>query len=315
MEFTEFRVRWQINELSTTGMSMENNTLSKKEMARAGKDILQARMPSEFLAAWLMHCGILPDRERRTFEHYYGNFDTLKSERMRWAYDQQLKEATELVRRQSGLKLLEVGSGCGTESLWFSINGANVTSVDIKTDRLATARARQKLLEEFTGDKLQCHFERQNLLEMEGSDRFDLIWVQQTFHHLEPRADCVQAISRLLRPGGSIVISEVNAWNPLIQLILLCRRGVRTICHFEDENGRQVPYGNERILTAPRLKRWFQDAGLSRGKTNYYRVLPSHPVFDRFTKMERKLSGSAIVPLQTHYNFVTSKPAGRPADR
>ena len=92
----------------------------------------------------------MPDRERRTFEHYYGNFDTLKSERMRWAYDQQLKEATELVRRQSGLKLLEVGSGCGTESLWFSINGANVTSVDIKTDRLATARARQKLLEELS---------------------------------------------------------------------------------------------------------------------------------------------------------------------
>ena len=287
---------------------MKNDMASKKEMARAERDILQARKPSEFLAAWLSHSGILPDQERQTFEHYYENFATLRSERMRWAYDQQLKEATELVRRQPGLKLLEVGSGCGTESLWFSFNGANVTSVDIKTDRLATARARQKLLEKFTGKKLQCRFKKQNLLEMKEQDHFDLIWVQQTFHHLEPRADCVRAISSLLRPGGWLVVSEVNAWNPLLQLQLLRRRGLQTICHFEDENGNLLPYGNERILTASRLKRWFRDVGLRRGEAKYYRVFPSHPIFDRFSALERMISGSPIVPLNTHYNYVAQKP-------
>lgn len=282
--------------------------VAKKEFQLARDAIISARKASDFLAGWLKHSAILPDRERATFEHYYGNFDTLTSERMRWAYDQQLQQATGLVRGKPGLKLLEVGSGCGTESLWFAFNGADVTSIDIKTDRLATARARNKLMEGFTGDKLRCRFEKRNLLEMEGSGRFDLIWVQQTFHHLEPRAQCVQAISRLLAPGGSVVISEVNAWNPLIQLLLLRRRGFQTICHFEDEDGRQVPYGNERILTAPRLKRWFRDAGLGTAQANYYRVLPSHPVFDRFARVERLISGSPIVPLQTHYNFVAQKP-------
>lgn len=277
-------------------------------MDRAKACILDARSPSEFLAAWLKHSEVLPDKERATFEHYYGNFGTLNSERMRWAYDQQLRQATDLVRRQPGLKLLEIGSGCGTESLWFSFIGADVTSVDIKIDRLDTARARQKLMEKFMGEKLMCRFEKQNLLDMQSADIFDLIWVEQTFHHLEPRADCVQAIVRLLRPGGYVVISETNAWNPLIQLQLFRRRGFQTLCHFEDEDGRKMPYGNERILTASRLKRWFKKAGLDGMEANYYRILPSNPVFDRFSGLERRISGSPVVPLHTHYNFVARKP-------
>ena len=280
----------------------------KTENTNAGAAIISAPSPSVFLAEWLKNSEILPEAERRTFEGYYRNFGTLGSPRMRWAYDRQLDEVTKLVRSRPGLELFEVGAGCGTEALWFALVGADVTSIDIKTDRLNTARARQKLMERYMGGELNCRFQQQNLLETEGENRFDLIWAEQAFHHLEPRAECVAAITRLLRPGGYVVISEVNAWNPLIQLQLFMRRGFQTLSHFEDEDGNLVPYGNERILTARRLNRWFRDAGLGQSETNYYRVLPSNAAFDRFTAFERLISGSALMPLNTHYNFVARKP-------
>lgn len=280
-----------------------------KASKSAQERILAARQPSEFLAAWLENSDLLPPPERATFEHYYGNFGNLASERMRQAYDRQLEEVMELMHRQAGLELLEVGAGCGTESLWFTVNGAQVTSIDIKTDRLAVARERQHILEDYLGRKLQCHFEQQSLLEMDGADRFDLIWVQQTFHHLEPRAECVAAITRLLRPGGSVVMSEVNAWNPLLQLLLLRRRGFKTIAEFEDDSGALIPYGNERILTAAALKRWFRRAGLPESRVSYYRVFPSHPGFDKLASIERLIAGSRLIPLFTHYNFVARKQA------
>lgn len=305
----------RIGSLIYTGLKLGRKHLISLKMAseldngNARREFLAASCPSEFLATWLGRAGLLSPEERQTFQSYYCNFGTLASERMRWAYDRQLEEVTDVIRASPGQNVLEVGCGCGTESLWFAFNGADVTSIDIKTDRLATARSRQKILERMLDRKLKCQFIEQNLLEMEGQDRFDIVWVQQTFHHLEPRADCVAALSRLIRPGGKLIVSEVNAWNPLIQGLLFRRRGFRTICDYEDERGCKVIYGNERILTASRLRRWFTDAGLNHRRSTYYRVFPSNRIFDTFSWLERKISGSMLVPLQTHYNFVASKPA------
>ena len=280
-----------------------------KILQTAAEQILTSRRPSDFLAAWLRNCGLLVPENRRVFAHYYRNFRELRSHRLRRVYDRQLEEIMNLVAATARPRVLEVGSGCGTESLWFSLNGATVTSIDIKQDRLAVARERQSLLEGFVGHKLDCQFERKSLLDVDGNSKYDLIWVQQTFHHLEPRAECVAAIVRLLRPGGAVVMSEVNAWNPLVQLMLLRRRGLKTIVEFSDVDGRRMAYGNERILTASSLGRWFQRFGLSKGTSAYYRLLPSHPVFDRLDLLERCLSGRILKPLYTHYNFVAWKPA------
>lgn len=282
--------------------------MSEEGWELARECILAAQRPSEFLAAWLEHSAILSPKARTTFEHYYGNFGSLSSERLRWSYDRQLQEVTELVSCQVGVKVLEIGAGCGTESLWFAFKGAYVKSIDIRADRLAVARERQSILETFLERELQCRFEQQSLLEITDAELFDVIWIQQTFHHLEPRAHCVDAIARLVRPGGAVVLSEVNALNPLLQLLLLRRRGFKTIIQLESEGGQLIPYGNERILTASSLKRWLQKAGLSESTVSYYRILPSDPRFDRLAKLERMISGSPLIPLHTHYNLVARKP-------
>ena len=272
------------------------------------EDILAATKPSEFLSAWLRNSQILPPTARETFLGYYHNFGHLQSDRLRWAYDRQLQEISQLVSERSGLRVLEVGAGCGTESLWFAKLGARVTSIDVKEDRLEVARARQAALDDLAGRKIDCRFERRSLVEMPESEQFDLVWVQQTFHHLEPRAECVAAIVRLLRPGGAAVISEVNAWNPFIQLMLLRRRGFNTITYYEDADGKRIYYGNERILPAAALVQWFRRAGLVDPKVSYYRVLPSHPAFDRLAGIERRMGSWPLKPLFTHYNLVARRP-------
>lgn len=272
------------------------------------EEILDSTTPSAFLSAWLRNSRLLPPAPRETFLGYYHNFGDLRSDRLRWAYDRQLQEISQLVSERPGLRVLEVGAGCGTESLWFAKLGASVTSIDIKEDRLEAARARHAVLEALAGHRIDCRFERRSLIEMPGSEQFDLVWVQQTFHHLEPRADCVAAIVGLLRPGGAAVISEVNAWNPFIQLMLLRRRGLNTITYYEDADGNRIHYGNERILPAAALVRWFRRAGLVDPKVSYYRVLPSHPAFDRLAGIERRLASWPLTPLFTHYNLVARKP-------
>ena len=271
-------------------------------------EILASTKPSEFLSAWLRNAQLLPAAARETFLDYYHNFRDLRSDRLRWAYDRQLQEISQLVAERPGLRVLEVGAGCGTESLWFAKLGASVTSIDIKDDRLEVARARQAVLEDLAGRKIDCRFERKSLLEMPGTEQFDLVWVQQTFHHLEPRAGCVTAIVRLLRPGGAVVISEANAWNPFIQLMALRIRGFKTITYYEDADGNRIHYGNERILPAAALVQWFRRAGLVDPKVSYYRVLPSHPAFDRLAGIERRMGSWPLKPLFTHYNFVARRP-------
>jgi hypothetical protein len=47
--------------------------------------------------------------------------------------------------------------------------------------------------------------------------------------HLEPRADVVAKLARLVVPGGHVVFSEANGWNPLLQAFLFKLRGTKTM--------------------------------------------------------------------------------------
>lgn len=256
----------------------------------------------DFLAVWLREA-LLPAALQHVFDHHYGSYKTHFPPRMRELYSSQTHELMALVGATRGCRMLEVGSGCGTESLWAAMHGARVVGIDIRADRVAVARARQAVLETALGRTLDCRFEVRSLLDV-AAVRHDVLWLEQAVHHLEPREQALDRIVALLEPGGHLVVSEANAANPLLQLQLFLRRGWRTVGTLVDEDGRTHAYGNERVLRAGTLVRALERRGVRTQSVRGFRVFPNLPAFDGARRLEAALERPALRPLLTHYNYV-----------
>jgi 2-polyprenyl-3-methyl-5-hydroxy-6-metoxy-1,4-benzoquinol methylase len=258
---------------------------------------------SEFLEVWLRR-NLLPDEEAGALYAYYRSYRRNFGPYLKHHYRNQTRELMVLLEAEPSARVLEVGCGCGTESLWMAAQGVTVAAVDVTESFLNVAAARKKILECALGHRLECEFHRKSILDMEGGP-YDLIWMEQAFHHLEPRAAIVEKIGGLLRPGGHLVVSENNAWNPLQQLVLFKMRGTKTIV---DVDG--VPWGNERILTAGRLRRQFERCGIEKITLRYFRTLPNRHWSDMLTARIGMFDDADrwwMRPFYTHYNYVGRK--------
>lgn len=232
----------------------------------------------------------------------------MRSPRMRHWYNSQVAEAEAIVRQKPGLRVLEIGVGSGSEFLWWGMCGAKVTGIDVFPNCVATTLERLEVLQRLTGRVLDCSAKAVSITEFQDAEGFDLIWMEQAFHHLEPRAEVVEKIASLLRPGGRIVLSEANALNPFLQFQLFRIRGFKTIVNSATERGPMV-WGDERILWRGALARWFRQVGIDQESARYYRIFPSGAAFERLFWLERGISSQWLAPLFSHYNFVGRKRA------
>jgi 2-polyprenyl-3-methyl-5-hydroxy-6-metoxy-1,4-benzoquinol methylase len=157
--------------------------------------------------------------------------------------------------------------------------------------------------------EITCTFGNRSLLDLGKSKRFDIIWMAQTFHHLEPRNNVFDKLAELIKQNGYIIISESNAWNPAIQLSLLKKRGLNTTTEFIDESGKKHSYGAERILAPMTLCKEFNKRGVKKTKVRFFRILPNKKIADKLLNIERKVP-RWFKPLFTHYNYVGKKKVG-----
>ncbi len=260
---------------------------------------------SDFLLKWFSELG-MDAKNRATFERYYSGYLKKFPRRLQYFYSSQVKEVVEIIKQHKNPKLLDVGCGTGTESLWMAFNGAVVDAIDIKNERLNLARDRKVILEKDLGRDIHCEFKNTSVLDIEGEEVYDIIWLEQAYHHLEPREEVSKKIASLLKPGGYLVISESNGLNPLVQLQLFGRRGFKTIDYFFDENGVRHMYGNERILSARTLCNTFKRHGVISKEVNYYRLFPNMSVFDIFFGLEKRMP-KIFTFFFSNYNYVGKK--------
>jgi len=266
---------------------------------------------SECLLLWLEQ-ETLPAGEQKTLWEYYAGYRRHFPVRLQHYYRRQIAEVMALLRHHVGAHVLEIGCDTGTESLWMAMHGASVDAVELSQERFRTAMSRKAVLEHDLGRRLDCTFINTTLLDMEVSAHYDILWMEQAFHHLELREAVVDRLVSLVRPGGHIVISESNALNhPLLQTQLFRQRGFATIRHFEDHTGRRHPYGDERILTAHSLARLFMRRGVARVSVEYFRVFPNHSAFDSLLALEQS-TPAWLSPLFPHFNYVGRKAAPGP---
>ena len=261
---------------------------------------------SSFLRFWLED-NPLSQPEKKTLDTYYTSYRKRFGPYIQHHYAEQTLEICAAIQELKDPMVLEVGTGCGTEALWFALLGARVTAIDLSVDRLAVARARRVWLHHSLGVSLNIEFCDTSLFDFSPTDGFDIIWMEQTFHHLEPRAEVYAKLFKLLKPGGSLFISESNAWNIFMQLQLFLRRGFKTKIHMQDPSGNLVQYGNERITTPFMLELGLKSAGFVVKKTRSFRLLPnSNP--PAFWLVMEKLILNVFPFLSTHYNTIAVKP-------
>ena len=260
---------------------------------------------SDCLAAWFDLAPQLDVEARRQFKRYYARYFRRFDSYMRYSYDRRLEPL--LTRVRAGTRVLEVGSGCGSECLFLASLGCEVTGIEIRKKRLHTARSRQSLLEELQGAPLPCRFVEGSLFDDDlglGGEPFDVVWMEEAFHHLEPRKRVGARIADLVSVGGHVVVAETNALNPLVQLRLLRARGLPKVRTFTDERGRTHEYGVERVTSARRLARQFEKVGFRTELVRHERLFPNLGVAPSVLMMLERCLGFLPPCVFVHYSYV-----------
>ena len=122
-----------------------------------------------------------------------------------------------------GKRLLDVGCGLGEASVYFALQGADVTSSDLSQGMLdATTR-----LAKAHGVEINQHIASAEDMNLSADDKFDIIYTGNLLHHV----DIEETISRIvphLSPDGIFVSWDPIAYNPAINLYRAIARDVRT---------------------------------------------------------------------------------------
>ncbi len=108
-------------------------------------------------------------------------------------------------RQFAGKKLLEIGSGIGTDLVYFKSCGAEVTAIDITKSSLDTCKKRFAFYG-YSGEFKQMNAENLSF----ADESFDIVYSFGVLHHLTNTEQAVQEIQRVMKSGGRAFI-RVNA--------------------------------------------------------------------------------------------------------
>ncbi len=122
-----------------------------------------------------------------------------------------------------GKRLLDVGCGLGEASVYFAMQGADVTSADLSPGMLAATSR----LAEVNGVRVTPHLSAAEDMQLPADARFDIIYAGNLLHHV----DIDQTIARLkphLAADGALVTWDPLAYNPVINVYRSMATDVRT---------------------------------------------------------------------------------------
>jgi 2-polyprenyl-6-hydroxyphenyl methylase/3-demethylubiquinone-9 3-methyltransferase len=151
----------------------------------------------------------------------------------------------------AGATVVDVGCGGGLLAESLARAGARVTAIDLAPTMIDVARLHA------AGAGLDIDYRLQSVealaAEREGS--FDVVTCMEMLEHLPEPAGAVDALARLLRPGGSLFVSTINR---NLRSFVVAIVGAEYVT-------RLVPAGTheyERLIRPSELAAWARSAGL-----------------------------------------------------
>ncbi len=133
----------------------------------------------------------------------------------------QLAEVTRVAALTSKDRVLEVGCGMGRFSLMLAERGIRVEGLDQSPLLLDRLRAHN-------GGRFDIPLHCSDALAPPTAlhDSFDVVLGFFVLHHLQDIDKAIVAMSRLLKPGGRVVLLDANGYNPLFYLQILLMPGM-----------------------------------------------------------------------------------------
>ncbi len=119
--------------------------------------------------------------------------------------------------------LLDVGCGLGEASVYFALEGADVTAIDLSQKMLdATLKLAKK-----NNVSVKTHKSAAEDFCLNDDTKFDIIYLGNLFHHVEIEST-ITRILRHIEKGGQLISWDPVAYNPLINIYRKIAREVRT---------------------------------------------------------------------------------------
>src|SRR4030095_1012047 len=110
----------------------------------------------------------------------------------------------------SGLRVLEIGCGLGTDGAQFAKAGADYTGIDLTEAAVELARQRFQL------STLRGTFQVGDAEKLDFPDNtFDVVYSHGVLHHTPDIQSAIREIHRVLRPGGraKVMLYHRNSYN------------------------------------------------------------------------------------------------------
>ncbi|HEY3104246.1 MAG TPA: class I SAM-dependent methyltransferase [Pyrinomonadaceae bacterium] len=186
-------------------------------MARASQKLADEQLKERVRAFWQAHpCGTkFSDTEIGTREFFE------RIERHRYAKEWHIPAAADFAGA-SGLRVLEIGCGMGTDGAQFAKAGADYTGVDLTEAAIELARKRFELF----GLKGTLQVADAENLDF-ADESFDAVYSHGVLHHTPDIAAAVREIHRVLKPGGRAIVMLYHrgSYNYRVGIRVLRRAG------------------------------------------------------------------------------------------
>jgi SAM-dependent methyltransferase len=158
-------------------------------------------------------------------------------------------------------RVMDAGSGFGTYSMLYAAAGGDVVGADLRPDRLDAAEKRLAFHRELTGETLAVRYVRADLTRDWDAD-YDLVWVYNALSHIDPLEGFLAQVCAHLRPGGVLVIGDINGAHPEHLRRLQALRGQDVHQEYVAPDGQRHAYAVERPFPPAEIREIFRKNGL-----------------------------------------------------
>ena len=213
-----------------------------------------------------------------------------------------------ILSRMGNLKdkrLLDIGAGLGESSVYFALQGAQVTMTDISPGMVQSGR---ELARKFRVEVEAVVLGAEDLCV--PPQTYDFVYIANTIHHVQDRNALFQKIHRALKPGGRFFSYDPVAYNPAINVYRRMATEVRT----EDESPLRcadLRLARKYFPNVQHREFWISTLLLF---VKYYAVDRVHPNQDRYWKrILRETTGRLRwwMPFRAFDNVLTRLPLVR----